>query len=79
MLHCLDNQPNSVIDSGIHSSLHQSCHHQVMFCKLHLKIEYLAPYARKVWDDGQVQTDLINHAANQFDMVNQFLDKNING
>ena len=29
------NQPNLVIDSGIHTSLHQNCH-QVIFCKLNL-------------------------------------------
>ena len=34
------NQPNLVTDSGIHPSLHQNCHHQVIFCKLNLKIEY---------------------------------------
>ena len=41
---CIDlifvNQPNLVIDSGIHPSLHQNCHHQIIFCKLNLKIEY---------------------------------------
>ena len=41
---CIDlifvNQPNLVIDSGIHRSLHQNCHHQIIFCKLNLKIEY---------------------------------------
>ena len=35
---CIDlifvNQPNLVIDSGIHPPLHQNCHHQVIFCKL---------------------------------------------
>ena len=39
---CIDlifvNQPNLVMDSGIHPSLHQDCHHQIIFCKLNLKI-----------------------------------------
>ena len=38
---CIDlifvNQPNQ---PGIHPSLHQNCHNQVIFCKLKLKIEY---------------------------------------
>ena len=79
---CIDlifiNQPNLVIDSGIHPSLHQNCHHQVTFCKNNFKIEYPPPYARKVWDYRKVQTDLINRAIDQFDWVNLFLDKNIN-
>ena len=49
---CIDlifvNQPNLVIDSGIHPSLHQNCHHQIIFCNLYLKIEYPPPYARKI-------------------------------
>ena len=58
---CIDlifvNQPNLVIDSGIHPSLHQNCHHQIIFCKLNLKIEYPPPYAREAWDYGKVQND----------------------
>ena len=40
---CIDliffNQPNLVVDSGIHPSLYLNCHHQVIFCKHNLKIE----------------------------------------
>ena len=67
---CIDlifvNHPNVVIDSGIHPSLHQNCHHQFMFCKLNLKIDY-SPPACEVWDYGKAQTDLINRAFDQFD------------
>ena len=61
---CIDlifiNKPNLVTDSGIHPSLHQNCHHQVIFWKLNLKIEYPPPYAREVRDYRKAQTDLIN-------------------
>ena len=43
-------QPNLVVNSDTHSSLHKNCHHQITFCKLNLKIEYLPPYERLVWD-----------------------------
>ena len=72
------NQRNLVVDSGIHPSLHQNSHHEVIFCKLNLKIEYPPTYAREVWDYGKAQTDLINRAIDQFDWFNLFLDKNIN-
>ena len=79
---CIDlifaNQPNLVIDSGIHLSHHQNCHHKVIFCKLNLKIEYPQPYAREVWDYGKTQIDLANRAIDQFDWVNLFLGNNIN-
>ena len=68
---CIDlifvNQPNLVIDSVIHPSLHQNCHHQIIYCKLNLKIEYPPPYAHEVWDNEKAQTDLINRAIDKFD------------
>ena len=39
------NHLNLLIDSGNHPLLHQNGYHQVIFCKLNLKIEYLPPYA----------------------------------
>ena len=79
---CIDlifvNQPNLVIDCGIHPSLHQNCHHQVILCKHNLKIGYLLTYAREVRDYGKAQTDLINRAIDQFEWCNLFLDININ-
>ena len=72
------NQPNLVIDSGTHPSLHQNCHHQVIFCNFNLKIEYPPPHTCETWNYGKAQTDLVNCAFNQFDWVNLFLDKNIN-
>ena len=41
---CIDliftSQPNMVIESSIHSSLHSCCHHQIVFAKFNLKICY---------------------------------------
>ena len=33
-------QPNMVVNSGVHSSLHANCHHQIIFAKLDLKMYY---------------------------------------
>ena len=78
---CIDlifvNQPNLVVDSGIHPSLHLTCHHQIIFCKLNLKIENPPIYVCEVWDYGKAQTDLVNRTIDQFNWVNLFLDKNI--
>ena len=40
--------PNS--SSCIHPSLHRNCHHQIVYVKLNLKIEYPTLYERLVWD-----------------------------
>ena len=48
---CIDlifsSQPNLVMSSGIHSSLHQNCHHQI-FAKFNLKVHYPPLYEREV-------------------------------
>ena len=36
-------QPNLVMESGAHSSLHASCHHQVVFTKFNVQFCYLPP------------------------------------
>ena len=42
-------QPNLVMESGVHSSLHPNCHHQEVFVKFSLSILYPSPYERTVW------------------------------
>ena len=44
-----DDFENMVIESGIHSSHHSSCHHQIVFAKFNLKICYPSPHSREVW------------------------------
>ena len=44
---CIDlifmNQNNFIMNSGVHASLHPNCHHQIVYAKLNLKIEYPPP------------------------------------
>ena len=42
-------QENLVTNSGVHSSLHPNCHHQVVFSNFNLKIYYPPPYERLIW------------------------------
>ena len=45
---CIDliftSQPNLVMESGVNSSLHPNCHHQIVFAKINLKSCYRPPY-----------------------------------
>ena len=44
---CIDliftTQPIMVLESGVHHSLHQNCHHQIIFAKFNLKVYYPPP------------------------------------
>ena len=50
---CIDlvftSQLNLVMESGVHSSLHENCHHQLAYAKFNLKVWYPPPYERKIW------------------------------
>ena len=63
---CIDliftSQPNLVIHSSVHPSLHRNCHHQIFFAKFNLTIFYPPPYKRLVWHYQQANTDLIKRA-----------------
>ena len=79
---CIDliftNQPNLVINSRVHPSPHQNCPHQLIFAQINLKVYYLSPYKRLVWDYRKVYIDLINLVIKYFNWENAFNGKDIN-
>ena len=78
---CIDliftNQPNSIMDSGVHPSLHSKCHHQVIYTKLNFEIEYPPPYIPEVWDYGKAQVNPINKAIENSNWNELFSGQNI--
>ena len=66
------------MDSGAHLSLHEKCHHQIIYSKLNLKIECPPSYIRKIWDYNRSETDSINGSIEIFDwFLNLFSGKNV--
>ena len=55
-----------VINSGVHPSLHQNCHHQIIFAQIILKVYYPPPYKQLVWDYRKANIDAINLAIKSF-------------
>ena len=74
-------QPNLVMDSGVHSSPHPNCHHQVVFAKFNLSIFYPPPYERTVWFYEKANPKHIRRAINEFDWIralsNVSIDKKV--
>ena len=62
----LTNQPYLVINSGVHPSQHQNCHHQIIFAQINLKVYYPPPFKRLVWDYKKANIDAINLAIKSF-------------
>ena len=69
-------QPNLVKHSGVHPSLHPSCHHQIVLEKFSLTIFYPPLYKRLVWHHQQANTDLIKRAIVLFDWKKSNLNVN---
>ena len=78
---CIDliftSQPNIVVESGVHPSLHPNCHHQITFAKFNLKIYYPPPYLREVWHYKEANADLIKRAISNFNWEKAFSNTNI--
>ena len=79
---CIDpiftTQPNSVVESGVHPSLHPNCRHQIVFAKFNLQIYYPPPYPREIWHYKQANTELIRRAITDFNWDRAFLNTNVN-
>ena len=79
---CIDlifvDQPNMIMNSGVHSSLHPNCHHQIVFAKINLKIKYPPPYERIVWNYNKANVECINLTINRFNWENLFSGRNVN-
>ena len=67
---CIDlvfaSQSNLVVESGVQSSLHQNCHHQIVFARSNLKVVSPPSYKREVWHFKKVNVDHIRRAINGF-------------
>ena len=60
---CIDlifnSQPNLLIESGVHPSLHPNCHHQIIFAKFKLENSLSTTYEREIWHYQKANIDLI--------------------
>ena len=79
---CIDliftSQPNLVMESGVHSSLHPNCLHQITYAKFNLKIYYPPPYEREIWHYEKANVDHIRRSINEFSWERCFANISVN-
>ena len=79
---CIDliftSQRNLVMESGVHSSLHPNCHHQIVFAKINLKICYPPLYEHEISHYEKANADLICTSTDQFPWDNRFPNLDVN-
>ena len=67
-----------MVESGVQSSLHQNCHHQIVFPRFNLKVVFPPPYECEVWHFKKANTDHIRKAINGFQWEKSFQNMNVN-
>ena len=70
-------QPNLIIDSVVHPSLHSICHHQITYCKLNLIIECPPPYERLVCDYNRANLESIKKSLASVNWEVMFNNKSV--
>ena len=55
-----------VLDCGTRASLDPLCHHQIIYCKLNLRIPPPPPYERKIWHYDQANSLAIKRSMSGF-------------
>ena len=65
------------MESGVHSSLHQNCHHQIIYAKINLKVCYLSSYEREIRHYQHANIDQVQRAIEQFFWEKSFRNLNL--
>ena len=58
----LTNQPNIFLEAGVHPSLHEFCHHQIVYGKLLTRNLAPPPYTRRVWHYDRADSTAITRS-----------------
>ena len=71
-------QPNLLMEPGVHSSLHESCHHQIIYAKCNFKIYYPPLYEREIWHYQKANIENIRKEIDQFPWAMRFTNIDVN-
>ena len=66
------------MESGVHSSLHPNCHHQIAFAEINLKIYYPTHYEREIWHYEKANAGLVRRSIDQFPWDIRFAHIDVN-
>ena len=65
---CIDliitDQPNILVDHGVHPSLYKTCHHEITYGNINLLVPPPHSYKRKIWEYNNSNIAEIRHTLN---------------
>ena len=65
------------MESGVHSSLHENCLHQIIYAKFNLKIYYAPPLEGEIRHYQKANIENIRKAIDQFSWAMRFTNINV--
>ena len=71
-------QPNLSVSSGVHTSLHPKCKHQIVHSSFNLNSYYSPPYQRLIWDYKKADSSKITKSLDSVNWKRLFDRKDIN-
>ena len=78
---CIDliftDQPNLIVDNGVHPSLHSNCLNQITHCKLNLNIEYPPPYEHLIRDYNKANDEKTKKSTEPVNWEVMFINKSM--
>ena len=66
------------MESGVHSSLHPNCNHQITYAKFNLKNYYLPHYEREIWHYEKANVDHIRRSIDEISWERCFAKTSVN-
>ena len=58
----ITDQPNLFVDYGIHSTLDNNCHHQIIHGKINIYVRSPPSYKRQIWNNAKAHKDEIRQS-----------------
>ena len=59
-------QPNILLDSGTRASIDPFCHHQIIYCKVNIRVPPPLPFDRKIWHFNRANSAAIKRCMTNF-------------
>ena len=69
---------NITKNCGIEKTIHEKCHHDIIYGTLNLNVPLPPPYYREIWDYKHANTENIQKDISMFDWQKAFKNKNTN-
>ena len=78
---CIDliitDQPNFLVDHGVHPLLYKTCHHEITYGEINLSVPPPPSYKRKVWEYKITNIAKIRHTLQNIDWDEKFQNLNV--